>query len=479
MKRLIATLVLLALPVIHFARTAQGSDQKILAFTNVTIIDATGTHAKRDMTVVIVGNRITEIGKSGKIKVPQNAQIVDAKGKFLIPGLWDMHVHAFNRELFFPMLIANGVTGVRDMFGPMPELTKQWRNEMEEGKLVGPRIYAAGPIVDGPKPIWPGSIAVSNAEQGRQAVDSLKKRGADFVKVYSLLARDAYFAIADEAKKQNIPFAGHVPLVVKAGEASDAGQKSIEHLTGVLAACATTEDEMMKEMTELMSGADQRGGPFRLMSNHTKRMLETYSDSKAKSLFARFIKNGTWQVPTMIVLKNVTYIDDPAMAEDPRLKYVPPYFKQSWDPKKDFRFRNRTPESIANQKLTYQKNFEIIGAMNRAGVGILAGTDLGNPYIYAGFSLHDELALLVKAGLTPMQALQAATINPAKYLGILDQIGTIEKGKLADLVLLDADPLKDISNTQKIDSVIVRGRLFAKSDLQEMLARAEAMANRK
>jgi imidazolonepropionase-like amidohydrolase len=479
MKRLIATLVLLALPVIHFAQTSQSSDTKSLAFTNVTVIDATGAQPKRDMTVVISGDRITEIGKTGKVKIPQSAQVIDAKGKFLIPGLWDMHVHAFNRDLFFPMLIANGVTGIRDMFGPMPELMKQWRKDMDEGKLVGPRTYIAGPIVDGPKPVWPGSIAVSNAEQGREAVNSLKKRGSDFVKVYSLLPRDAYFAIADEAKKQNIPFAGHVPLLVKAGEASDAGQKSIEHMTGVLEACATAEDELIKEVTELMSGSNQRGGAFRLMSNHAKRMLETYSDTKAKALFARFVKNGTWQVPTIIVLKNVTYIDDPAMGEDPRLKYVPPYFKQGWDPKRDFRFRNRTPESIASQKLTYQKNFELVGAMNRAGVGILAGTDLGNPYVYAGFSLHDELGLLVKAGLTPMQALQAATINPAKYLGILDQIGTIEKGKLADLVLLDADPLKDISNTQKIDSVVLRGRIFAKSDLQEMLARAEAMANSK
>jgi len=430
------------------------------------------------MTVIVTGDQIAEIGKTGRVKIPDGAQVIEAKGKFLIPGLWDMHVHAFNRDLFFPLFIANGVTGIRDMFGPMPELAKQWRKDMDEGRLIGPRIFAAGPIVDGPKPIWPGSLAVSNAEEGRKAVDSLKKHGADFVKVYSLLGRDAYFAIADEARRQGIPFAGHVPLVVKAGEASDAGQKSIEHLTGVLTACSTDEDEMMKDMIEVMSGNDQRGGPFRVMSQQTRRMLETYSDKRAKELFNRFKRNGTWQVPTLIILRNVTYIDDPELAQDARLKYVPSYFKQSWDPKKDFRFRNRTPESITNQKLTYQKNFELVGAISRAGVGILAGTDLGNPYIYAGFSLHDELALLVKAGLTPAQALQAATINPAKYLGVLDRFGTVERGKLADLVLLDADPTKDIANTQKIDSVVLRGRLFTKSDLQEMLSRAEAMANR-
>lgn len=478
MKRLIAVL-LLACPAMLSAQADQNVEKKALVFTYVTVIDATGAAPKRDMTVVITGDRISQIGKTGKVKVPDSAQVIDARGKFLIPGLWDMHVHAFNRDLFFPLLVANGVTGIRDMFGPMPELAAQWRKQMDEGKLIGPRLYVAGPIVDGPKPIWPGSIATGSAEQGRHAVESLKKRGADFVKVYSLLGRDAYFAIADEAKKQGIPFAGHVPLVVKASEASDAGQKSIEHLTGVLAACATGEDEMLKEMAEAMSGNDQRNSPFRVMSRHAKRMLETYSERKAKELFSRFVRNGTWQVPTLIILRNVTYIDDPELARDPRLKYVPPYFKQSWDPKKDFRFRSRTPESIASQKLVYQKNLELVGAMSRAGVGILAGTDLGNPYIYAGFSLHDELALLVKAGLTPLQALQTATINPAKYLGLLDQLGTVEKGKLADLVLLDADPMKDISNTQKIDSVVLRGRLFAKSELQEMLARAEAMANRR
>lgn len=477
MKKLFAIVALLIFPVALCAH--QNAEKKSVAFTNATVIDTTNGAARRDMTIIISGDRIAEIGKTGKVKVPEGAQVIDASGKFFIPGLWDMHVHGFSRDLFFPLFIANGVTGIRDMFGPMPEVVKQWRKDMDEGKFIGPRIFAAGPIVDGPKPIWPGSVAVSNAEEGRQAVDSLKKRGSDFIKVYSLLPRDAYFAIADEAKRQGIPFAGHVPLVVKAGEASDAGQKSIEHLTGVLPACSSAEDEMMKAMTEAMSGDDQRGGLFRVMNQQTRRMLETYSDSKAKELFGKFKKNGTWQVPTLIVLRNVTYIDDPELSNDARLKYVPSYLKQGWDPKKDFRFRNRTPENIANQKLTYQKNFELVGAMNRAGVSILAGTDLGNPYIYAGFSLHDELALLVKAGLTPVQALQAATINPAKYLGVLDQLGTVEKGKLADLVLLDADPTRDIANTQRIDSVVLRGRLFTKSDLQEMLSRVEAVTSKK
>jgi len=202
-----------------------------LAITHVTVIDATGAPAHPDMTVLIKGNRITEVGKSGKIRVPEDAQVVSATGKFLIPGLWDMHVHWYDKD-YLPLFIANGVTGIRIMWG-MPR-HHQWRTEIEAGQLLGPHMLIASPIVDGPKPVWPGSTTVANASEARQAVIQAKRDGADFIKVYSLLPRDAYFAIADESKKQGLPFEGHVPISVSAEEASNAGQKSIEHLTGIL-----------------------------------------------------------------------------------------------------------------------------------------------------------------------------------------------------------------------------------------------------
>ncbi|MGH9913929.1 MAG: amidohydrolase family protein, partial [Pyrinomonadaceae bacterium] len=185
------------------------------------------------MTVVITGGRISEIGKTGKVRLPKDAQVVDATGKFLIPGLWDMHAHWSQKE-YLPLFTANGVTGTRIMWG-FP-YHHAWRKQIESGTLLGPRMNIASPIIDGPNPIWRGSTAVSNETEGREAVVKSKKDGADFIKVYSLLPRDAYFAIADEAKKQGIPFAGHVPESVSAGETSDAGQKSIEHLTGIILA---------------------------------------------------------------------------------------------------------------------------------------------------------------------------------------------------------------------------------------------------
>lgn len=473
-KRIRNIFFMLVLVTTLLAQTRQ--EPQPIALIHVTVIDATGAAPEADMTVILSGDRISEIGKSGKVRIPKNARVIDARGKFLIPGLWDMHVHAWNRESL-TLLVANGVIGVREMFGSIDSI-QGWRKQVEEGALVLPRMVAAGPIVDGPKPIWPGSIAVGNEEEGRQAVTKVKNGGSDFVKVYSMLPREAYFAIADEAKKQGIPFAGHVPSQVKASEASDAGQKSIEHLTGILHACSTKEDELLKEITEAMRKPDASTLNYlRQLRAQNKTLLETYSEEKARALFARFVKNGTYQSPTLAVLRAITFISDPEFTSDARMKYISPSVKSYWQ-NSSFA-RPRSAERVALDKQIFQKHLEIVGAMRKAGVEMLAGTDLGNPYVFPGFSLHDELALLVKAGLTPMEALQSATRNAARFLGKLNSTGTIEKGKMADLVLLDADPLADIANTQKIDSVIVGGRLIAKSELQKMMAEVEAAANRK
>jgi imidazolonepropionase-like amidohydrolase len=467
MKRLYVTLSLLLIPALLFAQSNKSTQSKTVVLTHVTVIDATGARAMPDMTVVIDGNRISDLGKSREVKVPKGAQVIDAAGKFLIPGLWDMHVHTFDKNLFLPLYVANGVTGVRDMFGPLP-LIRQWGKEIEEGVTIGPRFIAAGPIVDGPKPIWPGSIAVTSEADGRKAVATVKEGGSDFVKVYALLPRDAYFAIADEAKRLGIPFAGHVPYAVSAAEASDAGQKSIEHLTGILLACSSKEEEISKE-SEIRR---QAGG-----NSSFSMVLEaaaTFDQKKAAALFARFARNGTWMSPTLTVLRSLAYIGDPDFRNDARLKFITPYIRKGMWGDTAFGLNRRTPEDNDAAKKVFQRQLEVVGAMRRAGVDIIAGTDTPNPYVYPGFSLHDELALLVKAGLTPMEALQAATSNAAKYTGQLDKLGTVEKGKVADLVLLDANPLADISNTKKINAVFLGGRLINKAALEAMLAKVEA-----
>jgi imidazolonepropionase-like amidohydrolase len=476
MKKHFILLLLLALPACLPAQPPPPA--RSLVFTHVTVIDMTGAPAQPDRTVVITGDRITGIGPGASVQVPKDAQVVDATGKFLIPGLWDMHVHWLHKD-YVPLFIANGVTGIRLMWGTPAH--HQWRQEIEQGTLRGPRMAIASSIVDGPNPIWPGSVAVKDAAEGRKAVIQEKQAGADFIKVYSRLPRDAYFAIADEAKKQGIPFAGHVPGDVTVLEASDAGQKSIEHLTGFPEACSAREEELRRREKEVMSNLPEgQKFPSRAsLRSLTRLMLDTFSPEKAKALSAHLVRNHTWQCPTLVVQRNMAFIQDPAIRNDPRVKYMPPEMISWWNPAGDFRLQDKADEDFELARAMYQRQKELVGLMRRAGVEFLAGTDVLNPYCFPGFSLHDELGLLVEAGLSPMEALQAATLNPARYLGKEKDLGTVEKGKIADLVLLDANPLDDIGNSRKIDAVVTGGKLLPRGELQKMLADVEALAGKK
>src|SRR5437016_897579 len=229
-------------------------DQRSLALTHVNIIGVTGAHIRKDMTVIVRGNHIVRIGKATRVRLPLDAKILDARGKFLIPGLWDMHVHTVfgdwipgGKEVALPLFVANGITGIRDMGGDLDTLL-QWRSEISAGTLPGPRMIIAGPMLDGPKSRFPSSVSIATPEEGRKAVDDLKARGVDFIKVQSFIPREPYFAVADEARKQGLVLAGHVPDAVRASEASGAGQKSIEHLTGIFEGCSTAgqEDQYLK-----------------------------------------------------------------------------------------------------------------------------------------------------------------------------------------------------------------------------------------
>lgn len=476
MKQLVLSVLVFIQPFLPVARAAQ--NQSSLAFTHIAVIDATGAPASADMTVIVTDGRIAALGRTGTVRVPNDAQVVDGTGKVLIPGLWDMHVHWYLKD-YLPLFIANGVTGVRQMWG-MP-IHQEWRHELDKGTLLGPRMVIASAIIDGPNPIWPTSISVTNDAQARDAVRRSKQGGADFIKIYNLLPRDAFFAIANETKKQGLPFAGHIPLSVSAAEASDAGQKSIEHLTGILLASSTREDELRKEQQDAF--AKRLPGQRALHPTQgrvfSRRTLETFSAEKAATLFARLQRNHTWQTPTLTVLRSAAFIDDASFRNDRRLKFLPADVTKGWDPTTDFLFKERTTEDFELARLVYKKQVELVGMMRREGLDFLAGTDVLNPYCFPGFSLHDELALLVRAGLTPMEALQSATLNPARFLGKEKDLGTVEKGKIADLVLLDANPLQDISNTQRLAAVVVNGRLLDRAALDVLLVRAEVAASKR
>ena len=486
MRNSIATFVLvltLAIPLLPNA--SKDNVPKSLIFTHVTVIDATGSPAQPDMTVVITGNRITSVSKTGKVRLPKGESIiVDATGKFLIPGLWDMHVHSLypgRPEFFFPLLIANGVTGVREMASvfSFAEINAI-RNDIKTGKILAPRFGAVpGKILEGPGAVaspGPEFVVVSTPEQAREIVRSYKQQGADFIKVYDLLSRDVYLAIVDEAKRQKIPFAGHPPVVLGAAEVSDLGQRSIEHAIDLPVSCSSNEAALRKELQELLKAASSSQAARVTIE---LKALDSYDEQKAAALFARFVRKGTWQCPTLAVGR-VAAVTENELINDPRMKYIPVAVRNRW--RALYKQRYGVAGAVENNqvKKRFQRRLEIVGAMQRAGVGILAGTDtgFGNPFTFPGLSLHEELSLLVQSGLTPMQALQAATRNAARFLKLQNSLGTIEQGKIADLVLLDADPLDDITNTRRISAVVANGRYLSEFELKKMLADVEAAASK-
>jgi imidazolonepropionase-like amidohydrolase len=313
-------------------------------------------------------------------------------------------------------------------------------------------------------------------------VREIKKEGADFVKVYSFLPRDEYFAIADEAKKQGLTFAGHVPFGVSVEEASESGQKSIEHLTGIGDSYSNHADELHKLAAEDLAEMIASGKPSLAGGSHVAAsglsVLDSYSAEKCAVVFARFKKNSTWVCPTLALFRTMAMADDPSLVNDDRVKYMPRQLRESWDPKTNYLF-TMAAMNRSYIKKQYQYDLDLVAALDKADVGIIAGTDTSNPYSMPGFSLLDELAHYVEAGLAPMAALQTATRNPARFLGKEKDMGTIEQGKIADLVLLEANPLEDIRNTKKIASVVFEGKLFPKSAIDGMLADAEKLASRK
>ena len=438
---------------------ARGTLAQAVAITGVTVVDTAGGPPRAGMTVLVEGERISAVARDGELALTHSTALVDGTGKFLMPGLWDMHVH-WHDPRYLGLFIANGVTGVRMMASDARHLAQ--RKDIAEGALLGPRLVLAGAIVDGPKPFWPGSIAASSEADGREAVRRTREEGFDYVKVYSLLPREVFFAVASEAKKSGIPFVGHVPDAVRVSEASIAGMKSIEHLTGMLLAVSSMEGELRRELAATPKPPPGVG----------RRVLESYDARKAASLFATLKANGTWQVPTFTVLYSGAYANE--LKNDPRLRYMPAGVRTLWAAA-----REREPEQIANQRRFFDRRLQLVGEMHRAGVGILAGSDVLNPYCFPGFSLHDELEWLVKAGLHPLAALQAATRNPAIFLGREADFGVVRAGKLADLVLLDADPTLDIRNTRRIAAVVAAGRLYSRADLDAMLIAMEALAAEK
>jgi hypothetical protein len=450
--------VALAVVFLHPA-AAQIPQAEAISITHVNVIDVTSGTKLKDRTVTLQGDRIVSVAASDSDPSPEG-RVIDAHGGFLIPGLWDMHVHIQDLE-DLPLYIANGVVGVRMMFGSRD--TQGLRAKLASTSLA-PEIMVGSAILDGDPPVWEGSILIHKPEEARRAVDNIKASGADFVKIYNGIPRDAYFALADEARKENIPFVGHLPYAVRASEASDAGQRSIEHLDGIAIACSKREQSIINQLRPLH---------YLEKMNLVAEAINSFDATQCQALFAQFRRNSTWQVPTLTVHRGMAFLNDGHFTNDPRLIYMSGDVRRRWQPENDFRFRHWKPAEFELHRSLFSADKKLVGIMFRAGVPLLAGTDAMNPYCLPGFSLHDELGLLVESGLTPLAALQSATLRPAEFLGRTEDLGRIAPGNRADLVLLSVDPLADIRNTTQIQAVWLHGKYFDRAALDELLNNAK------
>ena len=480
-QRRFAALVALAFAACCLLGACKKPQSSVLAIAHVTVIDMTGAPPAPDQTVLIDKEKIIALGPS--ISIPYGATEIDGRGKFLIPGLNDMHVHLTgageptgSRDFFLPLLLANGITSVRDMGGYLDYLISL-RREIDEGKRVGPRIVFAGPYLDGYPPSFQPSLVVTNRKQAVDDIHSLVAKGVDFIKVQSQLSRESYFAIAQTCRAEHVTFSGHVPDHVTAWEAANAGQRSIEHLTCELRACSANEADLIRRQFRVLTKKATTTQSKARQLAWQREVLESYSEQNAAKLIAKFREQQTWQTPTLILLRNDAFpTSNLNLTSDPNTKYVAAKSLENWRKRLDQQMNNISADEFALRAALLEKSLGLVGLMQKGGVKILAGTDSAAPYIVPGFSLHEELALLVKAGLTPMEALQTATRNPAEFRGHLDTQGTIAAGKAADLVLLDSNPLDDIHNTQKIHAIVLRGKLLDRAALDKFLAGVEEFA---
>ena len=442
-------------------RRAPASGEAGTALRGVWIVDVETGNVLAGRTVLIRGSRIVAILPAGDAGVPRGTTMIDGRGKYLIPGLWDMHVHsAVGARDEFPIYLALGVTGVRNMHTTVDtalELSGSIRRQVAAGTLLGPRFVANGAVVDGPRPAQPGSVPIGAPGAADRIIDSLKRGGAEFVKVYNLLPRDVYFAVLEAAKARGLVVAGHIPVTVRAEEAAAAGQRSVEHLDGLDFACSTREDSIR---------ADFLARPSReAWYRRGDGLTATWSAEQCGAAIVAYARHRTWQAPTLAVAWGEAAVDS-VLLDAAAMATLPATVAERWrgmvaDP-------SHPPDPFARRRLA--QAIATVRLLHAAGVPILAGSDTGNPFVIPGHALHRELELLVESGLTPLAALQAATVNPASYLEMTDSLGSIEAGQLADLVLLDANPLTDIRHTRGIFAVVRNGLYLDRAALDAMLA---------
>ena len=462
-----------------------------VAIIGAAIIDATGS-APRVRSVFIRDGRIEAIrATTGDTPVRRGTTVIDGHGRFLIPGLWDMHVHLAVRpepelaeRIMLPMFLAHGVVGVRDMGGPLDRVVAL-RDRVKAGELVGPRILTPGPFLDGPGTEDAAFRHVTSAADVKGAIDALVSTRVDFLKVQANLGDEAYSAIVREARARHLSVVGHIPVALSAERVIEAGQRSVEHISpalvgdaGLLFACSNRADELRAELRAIER--DRHGSkPADIAAREAvlrRRLVETYDEARAQAIGRLLHRHGTWIVPTLIWSNSFRPLRADDTGAGVPLEHVPAATRTRWQQRRAALLKAGNPSDFQAASDVARVAQKAVGALHRAGAAVLAGTDTFDAFVLPGVSLHQELGLLVGAGLTQLEAIQAATRNAAAYRGSAAREGTIERGKRADLVLLDADPLADISNVARVHAVVADGRVFRREDLDRLLDGARTSA---
>ena len=444
----LATVVLVA----GCGRDRESNDDKLTwAFVNVNVVPMDKDTVLENYTVVVDGQAIISVGPVEEINIPNTAEVIDGTDRFLIPGLVDMHVH-IEHEDALTLFLANGVTTVRNMWGTASHLV--WRERVNNGEIVGPTIYTAGPVIDGPPGVWDGSIVFDDPDSAEQLVIDHIEKGYDFIKVY-YLKEDAFKALIAAAKTHDIPVIGHASDDVGQEGLLFSGQHSIEHLDGYW---------------KMLEADDS---PYRRddFDYHSYIMTWNYIDENKMPTAASLTKHsGIWNCPTLVVYeRDASPSETDSLYSLPEMKYMDPISLASWDPSTYFVTMGRTDEEWEADKNAYPELTRFTGYLHRAGTRLLLGTDCPNPFVVPGFSVHNELQNFIKAGLTPFEAIKTGTYNAAECLGALDEFGTIAPGLRADLILLEDNPLEDIKDLTNRVGVMVRGRWLPEKDLQGRL----------
>jgi len=446
--------------------TAQPAD---LAIAGVHVIDVESGEIARNRTILVEGDRIAAIVAAGQAAEAEAERVVTHGGAFAIPALWDMHVHfrggqelEAENAVLLTQYLGYGIAGVREAGGDLADAVARWRAEIAAGERLGPAIFTPLLKLDGSGASWPGSIPVENEAGIDVALDWLAARQADYVKIYdSTISPELYIQIIETTELRGMTSAAHLPFSVAFTDAVDAGLDNLEHALYLHKAASPEDAEIAAEIRRARENGDRSG-----LGNSFRRLLESEDRAHARAVFERMAAAGTALTPTLYIDRLLRHLDEEPHTDDPELAQIPPAIRETYG-RRVASATARTPERIAFDHRRVARTMELAALAHEAGVTILAGSDAGpyNSYVYPGDSLHHELAWLVEAGLTPLAALQAATVNGARFLGVAERHGTLETGKMADILILKANPVADITNTRAAAALVRAGQYLPEERL--------------